>query len=129
MSIYLFLWLPQVLWLHVISDAIIALSYYSIPLTILYFIRKRRDLPFPYLFYLFGAFILFCGTTHLMEIWVIWQPDYPEEGLMKALTAMVSICAAIITWKIVPVALQLRSPAELETMPMRHKISRVKKMV
>ena len=43
---YCFLWNPGLIGLHVISDSLIALSYLSIPFTLGYFVRKRRDLPF-----------------------------------------------------------------------------------
>ena len=109
-----FLWLPQILWLHVISDALIAAAYYSIPASLLYFVGRRMDIPFKNLFYLFGAFILLCGTTHILAIWVIWHPDYAIEGLVKALTAIVSVGTAIVSWKIIPKALELKGPAELE---------------
>ena len=109
-----FLWLPQILWLHVISDALIALAYYSIPLALLYFVRRRSDLPFKNVFYLFGAFILLCGTTHILAIWVIWRPDYAVEGVVKALTAVVSLVTAAVGLNIIPKALELRGPAELE---------------
>lgn len=109
-----FLWLPQILWLHVISDMLIAIAYYSIPASLLYFVGRRRDIPFKNLFYLFGAFILLCGTTHLLAIWVIWRPDYPIEGVVKAITAIVSIGTAIVSWEIIPRALELKGPAELQ---------------
>ncbi len=108
-----FLWQPSILWLHVISDAVIALAYYSIPLVLLYFVRNRKDLPFKNLFYLFGSFILLCGTSHIMGILVIWQPDYALEGLVKAATAIVSIVTAFIAMGLIPQALALRSPQEL----------------
>ncbi|MDP9127211.1 MAG: ATP-binding protein [Pseudomonadota bacterium] len=110
-----FLWYPQILWLHVVSDALIAAAYFSIPLSLIYFTRKRTDAPFPFLFYLFGAFIMLCGTTHLMEIWVIWHPDYGAEGIIKGVTAFASVSTAYFAWKIVPMALLLKSPQELET--------------
>ena len=109
-----FLWLPSILWVHVVSDFLVALAYYAIPLVLFFFIRHRRDLPFKSLFSLYGAFILLCSTTHLMSIWVIWQPDYAAEGLLKALTAGVSVLTAIVSLKIIPKALSLKSPAELE---------------
>ena len=109
-----FLWLPKILWLHVASDALIALAYFAIPLSLLYFIRNRDDLPFKFLFYLFGSFIVLCGTTHLLAIWVIWHPDYALEGLVKAATAIISILTAVISWRIIPLAMSLRSPRELE---------------
>ena len=59
------LWRPELIWLHVTSDAIIAFSYYSIPLALTYFVIKRRDVAFGWIFGLFSAFILACGTTHV----------------------------------------------------------------
>src|SRR5919107_4136510 len=82
-----FLWRPEVLWLHVASDAMIAIAYYSIPIALLYFVRKRQDLVFPNVFILFGTFILACGTTHVMGIWTIWRPDYWLDGGVKLATA------------------------------------------
>jgi hypothetical protein len=65
-------WEPGLLGLHVISDAVIAISYYTIPFALLYFISRRRDLAFRGLFALSGAFILACGTTHIMGVVTLW---------------------------------------------------------
>lgn len=108
-----FLWFPEVLWLHVFSDILIAASYYAIPLGLIYFIRRRRDMPFPKLFWLFGAFIVLCGTTHLMSIWVLWHPHYGPEGILKLITGIVSAITAVIVWRIMPAALTLPSPEDL----------------
>jgi hypothetical protein len=43
---YCYLWRPGLVWLHLMSDALIALAYFSIPFTLIYFIRKRKDVPF-----------------------------------------------------------------------------------
>jgi PAS domain S-box-containing protein len=107
------LWQPNLLYLHVISDSLIALSYFSIPFALLYFVIKRQDLSFPWLFILFGLFILACGTTHLLEVWTIWHPDYLFEGLAKAVTAAVSLITAVLLWPFVPIALKLPSPSAL----------------
>jgi signal transduction histidine kinase len=107
-------WRPDILWTHVISDAVIAVAYFSIPVTLLYFLRRRRDIPFPGLIALFAAFILLCGTTHLIAIWTVWQPVYAVEGVVKALTAVVSIFTALAMIPFIPEALAMRSPTELE---------------
>ncbi|MFZ1159686.1 MAG: hypothetical protein WAO10_18010, partial [Candidatus Sulfotelmatobacter sp.] len=60
---YCFQWDPLVLWLHVISDGVIVLSYFCIPVALVYLARKRRDLPFNWIFWMFGLFIVGCGTT------------------------------------------------------------------
>ena len=109
-----FMWLPQMLWLHIVSDAVIALSYFSIPVAVTVFAYKRRDLPFRYIFALFGAFIVLCGSTHILSIWVLWNPDYGFEGLVKALTALISAATAGLVWRILPKALLLPSPSDLQ---------------
>lgn len=109
-----YLWNPAVIWLHVISDGLIALAYYSIPLTLVYFVRKRKDLAFDWIFLCFAVFIVACGTTHLLEIWNIWHPAYWLSGIVKAVTAFVSIGTAILLIRLVPKALALPSPAQLQ---------------
>lgn len=108
-----YLWQPGLVGLHLVSDALIAIAYYSIPITILYFVRRRQDLPFNSIFLMFGAFIVFCGTSHLMEVWTLWHPTYWLSGTIKAATAAVSIYTAIQLIPIVPKALALPSPAQL----------------
>ncbi|MEH2337637.1 ATP-binding protein [Nostoc sp.] len=109
-----YLWQTGLVWLHIISDATIALAYYSIPFLLIYFISKRKDVPFNGVFLLFGAFIIVCGTGHLMEIWTLWHPDYWIAGVLKALTAIISIYTAFALFFLMPQALTLPSPAQLE---------------
>lgn len=109
-----YLWKPGLLWLHILSDALTAIAYYSIPLTLIYFVRKRQDLPFDWMFQLFSAFIIACGSTHLIEIVTIWHPVYWLSGTLKAVTAGVSMYTAIALVPLVPRALSLPSPAQLE---------------
>ncbi len=108
-----YLWQPGVLGLHVVSDALITLAYFSIPFTLIYFVRRRKDLQFHWMFLCFAVFIVACGTTHLMEIWVIWHPTYWLSGGIKALTAVASVPTAILLIRLVPQALQLPSPSTL----------------
>ncbi len=110
-----YLWLPSMLWLHILSDATIALAYFSIPFALWYFVNKRTDLAYRWVFVLFGMFILLCGTTHLMGIWTIWHPDYWLDGLIKLATALVSIVTALLIWPLLPKLLALPSPQALKT--------------
>ncbi|HKQ48132.1 MAG TPA: ATP-binding protein [Phycisphaerae bacterium] len=103
----------DVVWLHVISDALIAVAYYSIPIALVYFVRRRRDLEFNWMFLMFAAFILACGTTHIFGVWDMWQPVYRLDGVVKLATAIVSILTAILLWRLIPKALLLPSPAQL----------------
>ena len=109
-----YLWNPGLVGLHVVSDALIALAYFSIPVTLIYFIRKRRDLPFNWMFVSFGMFILACGATHIMEVWTLWHGTYWLSGSIKAVTAMASVPTAILLVKLVPEALALPSPEAMK---------------
>ena len=109
-----YLWKPELVWLNIISDSLITLAYYSIPIMLVYFVYKRRDLPFDKIFLLFGAFIVSCGTGHLMELWTLWHPDYWLSSSVKAITALVSVYTALELVPLLPKALTLPSPAQLE---------------
>jgi PAS domain S-box-containing protein len=119
---YCYMWNPGLVWLHVISDSLIALSYFTIPFTLLWFVRKRRELPFSRMFVLFGAFIVACGATHVMEVWNLWHAQYWLAGGLKAVTALASVATAILLVRLVPQALELpnlsdwaRANVELES--------------
>ncbi|BAT52466.1 two-component sensor histidine kinase [Nostoc sp. NIES-3756] len=109
-----YLWKPGLVWLNILSDSLIALAYYSIPISLMYFVHKRKDLPFKGIMLLFGAFIVSCGTTHLMEIWTLWHPTYWLSGSLKAITALISVYTASVLVPIIPQALALPSPTQLE---------------
>jgi PAS domain S-box-containing protein len=109
------LWRPTLLWLHVVSDALIGLSYYSIPLALASLVIRRRDISFGWMFWMFAAFILACGTTHFLSIWTLWHPDYGIEGLVKLVTACLSVTTAAILWPLIPKALSLPSPESLRS--------------
>jgi PAS domain S-box-containing protein len=111
---YCYLWDTHVLWLNVVSDSLIALSYYAIPVILIYFILKNSDLPFNRIFWMFGAFILACGTTHLMEIWNVWHGNYMLAGFIKAGTAAVSIFAAAMLVPLVSQVISLPGRMHLE---------------
>ncbi len=108
-----YLWQSPLVWLHVLSDLLIAIAYYSIPATLIYFIYKRRDVPFIGIFGLFGAFIILCGTGHLLEIWTLWHPVYWLTGVEKAITALVSCFTALEMVTLLPKFLALQTPERL----------------
>ena len=110
-----YLWKTDLVGLHIISDGLIAVAYYSIPATLFYFVRRRKDLPFYWIFLLFSGFIVACGTTHIMEIWTLWYPTYWTAGFLKAATAIISLFTALALIPLVPQALALPSPAQLAT--------------
>ena len=110
------LWRPDLLLLHAVSDSLIALSYYSIPIALIYFATKRRDIEFRWMFVLFGAFILACGTTHIFGVWTLWHPYYLADGAVKALTALTSVGTAALLWRVMPEALAIPGKQHVEAM-------------
>ncbi|WP_413793187.1 MULTISPECIES: sensor histidine kinase [unclassified Pseudomonas] len=108
-----YMWRPDLLWTNVIADGLITLSYVTIPFTLLYFIHKRKDVPFDWMLAAFGVFILACGTSHVMEILTIWQPYYWLSALVKVITAIASVITAILLVRLVPAALKIPSPQQL----------------
>ena len=107
------LWEPELIWLHVASDAIIAVAYFSIPFALGIFVSRRRDLEFGWVVWAFALFITACGLTHVFSIYTLWVPIYGIEGLVKAATAAVSIVTAAMLWPLLPKLLAIPSPAQL----------------
>lgn len=102
-------------WLYIISSLLIAAAYFSIPLLLFILIRKTKNrLPFLGIFWLFILFILACGLTHIMDATMFWFPVYRVSAIVLLVTAIVSWAAVIALYKVLPKALALKSPAELE---------------
>lgn len=108
-----YLWRSELLLWHGISDGVIALAHYSIAICIAYVVQQRKDLPFRSIFLLFVAFIITCGTIHLLAIWTLWQPNYGLAGLLKILTAILSLVTAIAFLSLIPEAMGAPSPKQL----------------
>lgn len=100
--------------MHIISDVLIAVSYFSIPIALIYLANQRPDLMYRWVIYLFGAFIIACGITHITGIWTMWVPDYSIEGLFKVVTAIISVITAVSLWPLMPKLLALPSTKLLE---------------
>jgi signal transduction histidine kinase len=107
-----YLWIPSLLWMHVVSDALIGTAYLGISL-ILYLLVRSIRLPFSPVFVAFGLFIGLCGITHFMGIWTVWHPDYFLDGLIKAATAAASVATAIGLLYIRPQIMQTAEAARL----------------
>lgn len=109
-----YLWKPGLVWLHVISDSLIALAYVAISATLAYLVYKtRREIPFQWMFLAFGSFIVACGGTHFMDVWTLWHPVYWLSGALKVVTAIASVTTASVLPFLVPQALGLMESAKL----------------
>jgi PAS domain S-box-containing protein len=103
-----------VIGIHVGADLLIAFSYFLIPFALRYFVRRRNDLEFSWIVFLFGVFILGCGFTHVLAIWTLWHPIYRFEALIKVFTAGASVLTALCLVKIMPQLIAIPSPAQLQ---------------
>ena len=104
-----FSWEPGLVALHVISDIVTGIAYFSIPAALFYFAYKRRDLPFHGVILLFGIFILACGTSHFLAAYTVYVADYWIEGGVKAFTALISAVAAFYMIPLIPDAVAMPS--------------------
>ena len=107
-------WTPLHGWIHIISDILVWAAYMAIPIILLYFLSKRKDLPFPKILWLFAIFIAACGTGHLLEAIIYWVPIYRIAAINKILTAAVSWGTVFALIPIIPFALSLKSPVALQ---------------
>ena len=110
---YCLAWDPKLIFLHVFSDVLIAFAYFSIPIALFYFVRRRRDQGYGGIILLFATFIFACGLTHMLAVLTLWQPMYGLEGVVKLLTAVVSAATAMILWPLIPRLLARPSVAQL----------------
>lgn len=108
-----YMWTPGILWMHVISDILIAMAYFTIPFVLIYLARRRPDLPFNWLFVAFGVFIVSCGLTHVIDVWNVWHTDYWLEGVLKVVCAAASVPTAILLWRHLPMILSVPSQRQL----------------
>jgi signal transduction histidine kinase len=110
---YCLLWEPGLIWLYAISDTLIALAYFTIPLALVIVGKRRSDLVFRPLLWLFAAFILLCGTTHWLDLFTLWTPLYGLQGFVKASTALASVATTFALWWALPNFLALPSADQL----------------
>lgn len=101
-------------WLYIISDLAIWAAYFMIPIILVYFIKKKRNVPFHNVFILFGVFILACGLTHLIDAVIFWWPAYRLSALIRLITAIASWFTILALYRVIPMALTLKTPTELE---------------
>jgi signal transduction histidine kinase len=108
-----YLWKPGLVWLHVVSDGLIWASYVAISATLAYLVHRVGDIPFKWVFFAFGIFIVSCGFTHFFEVWTVWNPIYWISGGVKSLTAIASVGTAVLMPPLVPKAVALARSARV----------------
>lgn len=95
-----------------ISDFFIALAYFSIPLELIYFVKKSSFFPYRWVLIQFGAFIILCGATHLINLWTFTMHSKTLALVMtiaKISTAVVSCATALMLVHIIPDLLSVKT--------------------
>lgn len=80
----------------------IAISFLSIPAVLMTVVYKRKEIPFRWVFILFALFIFLNALIHILGLISVWIPMYQFEGLIKSITAAVSIAMAILLLSFLP---------------------------
>lgn len=106
-----YLWEPALVWVEVLANALIAGAYFAIAFTLAYLVKRGRYLPFKGMALAFGLFIVTCGVTHLLDVWVVWDPIYWTDASVRAVTAVASVGTALMLPPLVPKAIQLAQSA------------------
>jgi len=101
-------------WVYIISDITIFLSYFSIPIMLLWYVREKPLGHLRWIVLLFVAFIGLCGITHLLDATLFWEPVYRLSGFTKLLTGLVSMATAVVLGFVIPSALKFKSPKEMQ---------------
>jgi len=104
---------PLLMMVMAIANALIAVAYASIPFFLIVFVRKRKDMPFTWVIFLFGMFILACGTTHVMHVIGLWWPVNWWQATVDSICAIISVATAVAVWPILPKLLAIPSPNQL----------------
>lgn len=99
---------------HILTDALITIAYYSIPVSIYVLLKRKKTMEFKKVYWLFILFIFLCGTTHLLHLLGIWLPLYHLTGAVKLLTAIVSVMTAVVLWYVFPMLMNQPTSQDLQ---------------
>ncbi|XP_020689824.1 ethylene receptor 2 [Dendrobium catenatum] len=94
-----------------VSDFLIAAAYFSIPLELLYFATCSDLFPFKWIVFQFGAFIVLCGLTHLLNVFTYEPHSFLlmlSLTISKLFTALVSFATAITLLTLIPQLLRVK---------------------
>lgn len=101
------------MWTDIVANLFIALAFVSIPIGLVYFLRRRTDMAFDWILGVFAAFIFACAVTHMLHVAIYFYGLYYLQVLADVLTALISITAAVLVWYVIPLALKIPNPREL----------------
>lgn len=102
-------------YIHLISDVIVGICYLIVPIIMLVFARHKRDFPFPRVFALVAASLLFCGATQFIDV-LVAQWHLPRlDTFLRVVAAIISVFTVVVLIKVLPMAVELKGPKQLQT--------------
>ena len=107
-----YLWQPGLVWLQAVTNASIGIAYVAIAAMLAYLVHKGQYVPFRGMALAFGIFIVSCGMTHFLDVYVIWDPIYWTDGIVRAITAVASVGTALMLPPLIPRAIALARGAK-----------------
>jgi ethylene receptor len=95
-----------------VSDFFIALVYFSIPLELIYFVKKSSIFPYRWVLLQFGAFLVLCGVTRLINLWTFSAHTRVVAVVLtvaKIFIAVVSCATLLMLVHIIPDLLSVKT--------------------
>ncbi|HTH47015.1 MAG TPA: hypothetical protein VMB21_05855, partial [Candidatus Limnocylindria bacterium] len=99
--------------IHLVADLLLGGAFLAVPVCILWYVLRRRDLYFPWLYWLFASFILAGGLVFLVEASLYWSPWYRLSAGMRVLAALLAWAAVLGVVRVLPRAMALPSAMRL----------------
>jgi len=110
-----YLWAPGMVWTQVTTNLLIGLAYAAIASTLAVLVRRIRNIPFAWVYWAFGTFILSCGLTHFSDVVTVWHPVYWLDAGLRVVTAAASLATAVLLVPMVPKAVAFADAARLSS--------------
>lgn len=107
-------WPINVWWLNIVADMLAALSYFLIPLIILYIVLRRPDMRFRGILTLLSVLFVSAGIVHLVAVSTAWYGVYGVYGITKVVMALVSFLTIYVLLRNLKNILTIPSPTQYQ---------------
>jgi PAS domain S-box-containing protein len=89
-----------------------ALAYFTIPVLVLFFLMRLKEVRWSRLWFLFFVLLVIGGLVHFLSASTFWWPAYRFHVVVNVAMAAISWVAVIALIPIIPRLLQSKSPEE-----------------
>jgi signal transduction histidine kinase/CheY-like chemotaxis protein len=108
-------WQPVLIWLNAVSDAMVAVAFFSIAFVLGYYVwRRRREVMFRAVFWALAIFAAVSGVTYVLSIVTLWVPAYGIESFIRIVLALISAAVTAIMLLAQPRLLTLPTRIQLQ---------------